>query len=267
MEFREILFNIDQGVATATLNRPDIRNAITQPEIIAEIKTVCKQVNENMDIRVLIITAVDPAYSSGGNVKDMKDRKGMFQGSPAEIMEKYRSNLQDVLLAVYNVEIPTIAAVNGSAVGAGCGLALMCDIRVASRKATFGETFLNVGLVTGDGSAFTLSRTVGMSKACELIFTGATIDADTALGVGLVNYVVEHEQLSVKANEIAANIASKPPQALRMTKRLIRTGQHSTLAHIMEEAAAFQSLCHYTEDHMEALSAMFEKRQPKYAGK
>jgi len=267
MEFKEILFQIDQGIATMTLNRPDIRNAITHREIIEEIKSVCKQVNDDLDIKVLIVTAVDPAYSSGGNVKDMKDRKGMFQGTPAQIMEKYRSNLQDVLLSVYNVEIPTIAAINGSAVGAGCGLALMCDIRVASRKATFGETFLNVGLVTGDGSAFTLPRTVGMAKACELIFTGATIDADTALNVGLINYVVEHEQLSVKANEIAANIASKPPQALRMTKRLIRTGQHSTLVQIMEEAAAFQSLCHYTEDHMEALSAMFEKRQPKYMGR
>jgi len=267
MEYKEILFQIDQGIATMTLNRPDIRNAITHREIIEEIKCVCKQVNEDLDIKVLIVTAVDPAYSSGGNVKDMKDRKGMFQGTPAQIMEKYRSNLQDVLLSVYNVEIPTIAAINGSAVGAGCGLALMCDIRVASRKATFGETFLNVGLVTGDGSAFTLPRTVGMAKACELIFTGATIDADTALSVGLINYVVEHEQLSAKANEIAANIASKPPQALRMTKRLIRTGQHSTLVQIMEEAAAFQSLCHYTEDHMEALSAMFEKRQPKYMGR
>lgn len=267
MEFKEILFQIDQGIATMTLNRPDIRNAITHREIIEEIKSVCKQVNEDMDIKVLIVTAVDPAYSSGGNVKDMKDRKGMFQGTPAQIMEKYRSNLQDVLLSVYNVEIPTIAAINGSAVGAGCGLALMCDIRVASRKATFGETFLNVGLVTGDGSAFTLPRTVGMAKACELIFTGATIDADTALSVGLINYVVEHEQLSAKSNEIAANIASKPPQALRMTKRLIRTAQHSTLVQIMEEAAAFQSLCHYTEDHMEALSAMFEKRQPKYMGR
>lgn len=267
MEYKEILFQIDQGIATMTLNRPDIRNAITHREIIEEIKCVCKQVNEDLDIKVLIVTAVDPAYSSGGNVKDMKDRKGMFQGTPAQIMEKYRSNLQDVLLSVYNVEIPTIAAINGSAVGAGCGLALMCDIRVASRKATFGETFLNVGLVTGDGSAFTLPRTVGMAKACELIFTGATIDADTALNVGLINYVVEHEQLSAKANEIAANIASKPPQALRMTKRLIRTGQHSTLVQIMEEAAAFQSLCHYTEDHMEALSAMFEKRQPKYMGR
>ena len=267
MEYKEILFQIDHGIATITLNRPDIRNAITHREIIEEIKSVCKQVNEDLNVKALIVTAVDPAYSSGGNVKDMKDRKGMFQGTPAEIMEKYRSNLQEVLLTVYNVEVPTIAAVNGSAVGAGCGLALMCDIRVASRKATFGETFLNVGLVTGDGSAFTLPRTIGMAKACELIFTGATIDADTALSVGLINYVVDHEQLLAKANEIAANIASKPPQALRMTKRLIRTGQHSTLVHIMEEAAAFQSLCHYTEDHMEALSAMFEKRQPKFMGR
>jgi len=267
MEYKEILFKIDQGIATITLNRPDIRNAITHREIIEEIKSVCKQVNENLNVKALIVTAVDPAYSSGGNVKDMKDRKGMFQGTPAEIMEKYRSNLQEVLLTVYNVEIPTIAAVNGSAVGAGCGLALMCDIRVASQKATFGETFLNVGLVTGDGSAFTLPRTIGMAKACELIFTGATIDADTALSVGLINYVVEHEQLLAKANEIAVNIASKPPQALRMTKRLIRTGQHSTLVYIMEEAAAFQSLCHYTEDHMEALSSMFEKRQPKFMGR
>jgi enoyl-CoA hydratase/carnithine racemase len=267
MEYKEILFQIDHGIATITLNRPDIRNAITHREIIEEIKSVCKQVNEDLNVKALIVTAVDPAYSSGGNVKDMKDRKGMFQGTPAEIMEKYRSNLQEVLLTVYNVEVPTIAAVNGSAVGAGCGLALMCDIRVASRKATFGETFLNVGLVTGDGSAFTLPRTIGMAKACELIFTGATIDADTALSVGLINYIVEHEQLLAKANEIAVNIASKPPQALRMTKRLIRTGQHSTLVHIMEEAAAFQSLCHYTEDHMEALSAMFEKRQPKFMGR
>jgi enoyl-CoA hydratase/carnithine racemase len=267
MEYKEILFQIDHGIATITLNRPDIRNAITHREIIEEIKSVCKQVNEDLNVKALIVTAVDPAYSSGGNVKDMKDRKGMFQGTPAEIMEKYRSNLQEVLLTVYNVEVPTIAAVNGSAVGAGCGLALMCDIRVASRKATFGETFLNVGLVTGDGSAFTLPRTIGMAKACELIFTGATIDADIALSVGLINYIVEHEQLLAKANEIAVNIASKPPQALRMTKRLIRTGQHSTLVHIMEEAAAFQSLCHYTEDHMEALSAMFEKRQPKFMGR
>ena len=267
MEFKEILFQNEAGVATMTLNRADIRNALTHPEMIAEIKSVCDRVNADLDTRVLIVTAVDPAFSSGGNVKDMKERKGMFSGSPAQIMENYRRNIQDVLLAVYNVEIPTVAAVNGSAVGAGCGMALMCDLRVASRKATFGETFLNVGLIPGDGSAFTLPRAIGMARASELIFAGDTIDAETALAMGLINYVVDHDKLLVKANELAAKIASKPPRALRMTKHLLRTGQHSTLQQTMDNAAAFQSLCHHTEDHMEALSAMFEKRQPKFSGK
>lgn len=267
MEFKEILFQIDQGIATITLNRPDIRNAITHPEIIAEIKYVCDTVNKDLTTKVLIVTGVEPAYSSGGNVKEMKERKGMFQGSPGQVMENYRRNIQDVLLAVYNVEIPTIAAINGSAVGAGCGLALMCDIRIASQKASFGETFLNVGLIPGDGSAFTLPRAIGMAKACELIFAADTIDAETAFNLGLINHVVEHEKLMEKSIELAAKIASKPPQALRMTKRLMRAGQNSTLQHIMDDAAALQALCHYTEDHMEALSAMFEKRQPKFMGK
>jgi enoyl-CoA hydratase/carnithine racemase len=266
MEFKEILFQSEHGVATMTLNRADIRNALTHPEMIAEIKSVCDRVNADLDTKVLIVTAVDPAFSSGGNVKDMKERKGMFSGSPAQIMENYRRNIQDVLLAVYNVEIPTVAAVNGSAVGAGCGMALMCDLRVASRKATFGETFLNVGLIPGDGSAFTLPRAIGMARASELIFAGDTIDAETALAMGLINYVVDHDKLLEKATELAAKIAAKPPRALRMTKRLLRTGQHSTLQQTMDQAAAFQSLCHYTEDHMEALSAMFEKRQPKFSG-
>lgn len=267
MEFKEIQFQSEKGVATMTLNRPDIRNAITHPEMIHEIKEVCRRVNEDIRTQVLIITAADPAFSSGGNVKDMKDRKGMFHGTPAQIVENYRRNIQDVLLTVYGVEIPTIAAVNGSAVGAGCGLALMCDLRVASRKATFGETFLNVGLIPGDGSAFTLPRAIGMARASELIFAADTIDAETALAMGLINYVVDHEQLLDKAGELAAKIASKPPQALRLTKRLLRAGQHSTLAEIMERSAAYQSLCHFTEDHDEALAAMFEKRKPVFKGK
>lgn len=267
MEFKEILFQVDEGIATLTLNRADIRNAITHPDMIAEIKSACDYVNSHLDTRVLILTAVDPAFSSGGNVKDMKERKGMFAGTPAELVVQYRKNLQDVLLSVYNVEIPTIAAVNGSAVGAGCGLALMCDIRVASRKATFGETFLNVGLIPGDGSAFTLPRVVGMAKASELIFTSETIDADIALALGLLNHVVDHEDLRQKSREIAAKIAGRPPQAVRLTKKLLRLGAHSTLEESMVNAAAYQALCHFTEDHMEALNAMFEKRKPVFLGK
>ena len=267
MEFKEILFQVNDGIATLTLNRADIRNAITHPDMIAEIKAACDYVNTHLHTRVLILTAVDPAFSSGGNVKDMKERKGMFAGTPAEIVEQYRKNLQEVLLSVYNVEIPTIAAINGSAVGAGCGLALMCDIRIASRKATFGETFLNVGLIPGDGSAFTLPRVIGMAKASELIFTAETINADTALSMGFLNHVVDHEALLQKSREVATKIAERPPQAVRLTKKLLRLGAHSTLVESMQQAAAYQSLCHFTEDHMEALNAMFEKRKPLFQGK
>lgn len=267
MEFKEILFDVNQGIATLTLNRADIRNAITHPDMIAEIKTACEYVNTHLETRVLILTAVDPAFSSGGNVKDMKERKGMFAGTPAELVEQYRKNLQEVLLSVYNVEIPTIAAVNGSAVGAGCGLALMCDIRIASRKATFGETFLNVGLIPGDGSAFTLPRVIGMARASELIFTSETVDAETAHALGLLNHVVDHEHLLPKSLEIAAKIAGRPPQAVRLTKKLLRQGVHSTLEQSMMHAAAYQSLCHFTDDHMEALNAMFAKRPPVFQGK
>jgi enoyl-CoA hydratase/carnithine racemase len=267
MDYKEILFHVYEGIAVLTLNRADIRNAITHPEMIAEIKAACNEANTRSDTRVLILTAVDPAFSSGGNVKDMKERKGMFAGSPAELTQRYRTHLQEVLLSVYDVEIPTIAAINGSAVGAGCGLALMCDIRVASRKATFGETFLNVGLIPGDGSAFTLPRVIGMAKASELIFTSETIDADTALALGLLNHVVEHEDLMEKAQEIARKIAVRPPQAVRLTKKLLRRGTHATLEESMHQAAAYQALCHFTEDHMEALNAMFEKRKPVFQGK
>jgi enoyl-CoA hydratase/carnithine racemase len=165
------------------------------------------------------------------------------------------------------VEIPTLAAVNGAAVGAGLGLALVCDIRVASRQATFGQTVLNVGLIPGDGSAHTLPRAIGMAKACELFFTGDMIDAEAALTNGLVNCVADHDKLMEAAGAIAKKIASKPPQALRMTKSLLRAGQNTTLVENMQLAAAYQSLCHYTEDHMEALSAMFEKRKPAFQGK
>ena len=109
MEFKEILFHVEGGIATLTLNRADIRNAITHPDMIAEIQAACALVNHSLDTRVLIITATDPAFSSGGNIKDMKERKGMFAGTPAELVEQYRKNLQEVLLGVYNVEVPTVA--------------------------------------------------------------------------------------------------------------------------------------------------------------
>ncbi|MBS3759437.1 MAG: crotonase/enoyl-CoA hydratase family protein [Desulfobacterales bacterium] len=267
MAYQEILFESRAAVATLTLNRPDIRNAITGKEIIAEVEDAVGRVNADPDCRVLIITAVDPSFSAGGNVKDMAEKKGMFAGTPAQVMEGYRENIQRIPLAVYGCGVPTIAAVNGPAIGAGCDLSLMCDMRIASRRAKFGETFVSVGLIPGDGGAYFLPRVVGMARACELTFTGDVIDAERALEIGLINYCVGHEELMDKARELAGRIAEKPPEALRMAKRLLYAGQDMTLRHLLDQSAAYQALCHHTDDHMEALNAMFEKRRPGFKGK
>ena len=267
MDFKEILFEIKGRIATLTLNRPDIRNAISSLDIIEEIQTACQMINNDMSVNVLIITAKDPAFSAGGNVKDMAAKQGMFGGTPSRLMENYRKNIQRIPLAVHEVAVPTIAAVNGPAIGAGCDLALMCDMRIASERAKFGETFLSVGLIPGDGGAYFLPRVVGMARACEMTFTGEVIEANKASAIGLVNDVVAHDQLMSAALELAEKIAAKPPEALRMSKRLLYAGQSSTLRQLLDQSAACQALCHHTDDHMEALNAMFEKRDPVFKGK
>jgi enoyl-CoA hydratase/carnithine racemase len=259
MDFKEIIFKVEKGVAVITLNRPDIRNAISGIEIIREIEEACGIVNQDMTIKVMILTAADPAFSSGGNIKDMVEKKGMFRGSLSELMESYRRNIQRIPLAVHHVETPTIAAVNGPAIGAGCDLALMCDIRVASEKAVFGETFINIGLIPGDGGAYFLPKIVGMAKACELSFTGDIVDASQALRIGLINDMVSHEKLMETTKGLAEKIASKPSMALRMTKRLLYMGQKHGLKELLEQSASYQALCHFSDEHQQALSALRKK--------
>jgi enoyl-CoA hydratase/carnithine racemase len=259
MQFKEIVFEVENGIAVITLNRPDIRNAISGIEIIREMEEACKIVNQDITIKVMILAAADPAFSSGGNIKDMAEKKGMFAGSPTEVMESYRRNIQRIPLAVHHVETPTIAAVNGPAIGAGCDLALMCDMRTASEKAIFGETFINIGLIPGDGGAYFLPRIVGMARACELSFTGEIIDAPHALKIGLINDMVSHEKLMETTKKLAEKIASKPSAALRMTKRLLYMGQKHGLKELLEQSAAYQALCHYSDEHQHALSVLLKK--------
>ena len=266
MEYESIRYEVNNRIATLTLDLPEVRNAISGQKTIEEIESVCHRVNTDKSINVLIITGTDPAFSSGGNLKDIAERKGMFEGSPTQLMEGYRRNIQRIPIAVYQTEVPTIAAVNGPAIGAGCDLALMCDIRVASLKATFGEPFLNVGLIPGDGGAFFLPRAVGLARACELTFTCDIINSDRALEIGLVNYTVNHDKLMTKTLEIAEKIANKPPEALRLSKRLLYMGQSHSLQSLLEQSAAYQALCHQTQDHLEALDAIFEKRAAVFKG-
>ncbi|MCP3926146.1 MAG: crotonase/enoyl-CoA hydratase family protein [Desulfobacterales bacterium] len=269
MDFQDIIFEAsnETRIAKITFNTPETRNAITAERTIDEIEEACKIVNSNRKINVLIITGTDPAFSSGGNVKDMQEKKGMFDGTPTELMNNYMKYVQRIPKVLYSVETPIIASVNGPAIGAGFDITMMCDIRIASEKAKFGETFLNVGIIPGDGGAYFLPRAVGMAKACELTFTGDIIDAKEALKIGLVNYVVPHKNLNEKTMEISKKIAAKPPEALRMSKRLLYMGQNMSMNDLLNQSAAYQSICHYTEDHMEALSAFFEKREAHFKGK
>jgi 1,4-dihydroxy-2-naphthoyl-CoA synthase len=190
----------------------------------------------------------------------MRDKKGIAGGSAREIADGYRAGIQRIPLALYNLEVPTIAAVNGPAIGAGCDLACMCDIRIASSKAKFAESFVKLGIIPGDGGAWLLPRTVGMSKAAELTFTGDTIGADEALACGLVSRVVAPEELMSAANTLAERIAANPGPALRMAKRLLREGQHVRLDTLLEMSAAFQAIAHHTPEHDAALAAFLEKK-------
>ena len=250
-----VLFEQSDGVATLTLNKPEERNALSTQEQWDEVVAACERVARDQTIRALIVTGAGSAFCAGGNVKDMRDKKGIAGGTPYEIREGYRHGIQRIPLALYNLDVPTIAAVNGPAIGAGCDLACMCDIRIASTKAKFAESFVKLGIIPGDGGAWLLPRVVGMSKAAELTFTGDTIGAEEALAIGMVSRVVAPEELLKEAQALAARIAANPAPALRMAKRLMREGQHMRLDSLLEMSAAFQAIGHHTREHDQAIEA------------
>ncbi len=165
---------------------------------------------------------------------------------------------------MYRLEVPIIAAVNGAAIGAGFDLAMMCDMRIASTNASFAEVFVKLGIIPGDGGAWFLPRAIGMARASEMAFTGDRLDAKNALEWGLVSRVVEPENLMNEARALADRVAANPPEALRMTKRLIREGQRVDLETLLEISCGMQAIAHHTADHREAVDAMFEKRDPQF---
>ncbi len=266
--FTQITFEVADRVAVLTLNRPDIRNPISHEAMIVDIERACARANTDMGISCLVITGAGSAFSAGGNVKDMADRADMFGGSPVEVSRGYRYGIQRIPLAVEAVEVPTICAVNGPAIGAGCDLTFMCDLRIAAEEARFGETFVNLGIVPGDGGAYFLPRALGAQKAAEMIFTGRVIGAKEALEAGLVLKVVPAAQLMPATMELAREIARKPPHTLRLAKILYRQGMRATnIRDFLDTCASFQALCHHTEDHMEAVHALLEKRTGTYKGR
>jgi enoyl-CoA hydratase/carnithine racemase len=256
-----LLVEKDGPIVTITMNRPEERNPLTGH--FDEFVEACTRINADQSVKCVILTGAGPAFCAGGNVKDMRDKKGIASGTSREIMDGYRNGIQRIPLAFYHLEVPSIAAVNGPAIGAGNDLACMCDIRIASDTAVFAESFVKLGIIPGDGGAWLLPRTVGMSKAAEMTFTGDRIDAKEALACGLVSRVVPAADLMKEARALAGRIASNPGVTLRMSKRLLREGQHMRIDSLLEMSAAFQAICHFTPEHDAAVQAFFDGRGGK----
>ncbi len=219
---------------------------------VALIQAVA-EAESNADIGAIVLTGAGRGFCAGAHLDDLLGAQ-----NAEELAAIYTG-----FLAVAHSTLPTIAAVNGAAVGAGCDLACMCDIRIGSEKARFAESFAKLGIISGDGGAYLLPKLVGMSKAAEMTFTGDMIGAEEALTIGLISKVVPHETLMDEAHILAGKIAANPGHSLRMSKKLLREGVHSRLETVLEMAAAFQALAHHTDEHDVAVNALIAAMEKK----
>ena len=260
-----LLYEQQGGVVTLTMNEPARRNPLTGNTAVADFLRAIDRIHNDRSVRAVILTGAGTAFSSGGDIKDMERQASGAVGG-MEIRQEYRTGIQRLPLALFNLEVPIIAAINGAAIGAGLDLACMCDIRLASEHAKFAESFVKLGIIPGDGGAWLLPRLIGLSRASEMSFTGDMIGAEQALAWGLVSRVVAADKLIEEATALAQRIAANPPNAVRLSKRLLREGMHVRLDTLLEMAAAFQALSHQTGDHQEAVAAFLEKRTAVFKG-
>ena len=263
-----VLYEKTGRIAILTLNRPDSRNAIGSFDDCEALVAALARAENDPDISVAILTGAGSAFSAGGDLRGMRDRNGIGPlETPADTRMNYRRGVQKITLALANLEIATIAAINGHAVGLGCDLACLCDMRIASDQAKFAASFVKIGIVPGDGGAWILPNVIGHARAAEMILTGDTLTADVAYEYGLLNKVAPPETVMDEAMALARRIEANPPRSVRLAKRLLVEARHSRLGDILELSAAYQALAHETDDHREALDAFFEKRPPKFTGK
>ncbi|MBI3031057.1 MAG: enoyl-CoA hydratase [Candidatus Rokubacteria bacterium] len=261
MGFGTILLEKSEHIATLTLNRPDARNAIDlvmREEIVAALD----EMEAEESTRVLIITGAREHFCAGGDVKTMQAKRHTAAEGRARVQL-----LNRMVLRLVSFAKPTLAMVDGYAVGAGFNLALGCDLIVASDRARFGQVFSKIGLVPDGGGTYFLPRLVGPAKAKELIFTADLIDAEEALRLGLVNRVVPAGDLRQATLGLARRIAEGPPKALALAKHLLNRSATLDLAGALDLEAFAQSLTITSEDHQEGLRAFFEKRPPKFEGR
>lgn len=264
MTYKCLLYAVEDAIATLTLNRPERLNALGDT-LRQDLYDAVTKAAADPDVRVLVITGAGRGFCSGGDVKSMSERD---QGAaPSPFSEKLTPIRDRVVLAMRDCPKPIIAAINGAAAGAGMNLALACDMRIASSAAKFSQAFVKRGIAPDWGGSWLLPRVVGTAKACELIFTGDSIDAAEALELGIVNAVVAPEELMAATRRLAGKIAAGPPVAMALSKRAIYHNQDVDLRSGLEFETFAQGVCRETEDSKEGVKAFMEKRAPVFRGK
>lgn len=266
---QDLLFAREGKVATITLNRPDRLNAFSVSMIEGWLAAL-EEVRRDPAIHVAVVTGAGRAFCSGGDVKAMASGTGFMAGqgeeaaTPEGIKASLWGSIQRIPLLLESIDKPVIAAVNGDAMGAGCDMALMCDLRYASDRARFAESYIRVGLVPGDGGAYLLPRLVGLPRALEMLWTGDPIDAREAERVGLVNRVVPHEELMPATMEMAERLARGPQMAMRVIKRAAYQGLTSNLRTALGGISSHMAVISQTEDYKEGVRAVLERRAPVF---
>lgn len=248
------------------MNNPEQSNAITL-EMVDSFCKVLKYADFDPGIRVIIVTGEGKNFCSGGDVKAMQDKTGMFQGESNELRMRYIHGIQQIPKTIEDLSTPIIAMVNGAAIGAGCDLAMMCDLRIGTSTTKFGETFTKIGLVPGDGGTFFVQRVVGYAKAMEMTLTGDLYEGQKAKDFGLMNFLVDDFQLTAETEKLAVRIANNAPVAQQMAKKAMKVSYLHDLQTSLDLLAAFQGITQRTQDHFEALEAVKAKRTPEFKGK
>ena len=259
-----LIYEKEGAVVTLTMNEPEKRNPLSASATFSNVVATMDRIHDDPGVRCVILTGNGPSFSAGGDIRVMK-QQATPEVSEIEIRHFYRRGIQKMARAIFDLEVPIIAAINGHAIGAGLDLACLCDIRIASETAKLASSFIKVGIVPGDGGAWLLPRVIGMSRAAEMMLTGDTIDARKALEWNLVSQVVPLDQLMTAAREMAGRIAQNPSHSIRLTKRLMRESLRAPFDTVMELSAVYQAVSHKTPDHTEAVNAFLEKRAPQYS--
>ena len=254
------------AVVTIVIDDPPRKNTIS-PELIGGLVDACAAIDADPTVGCAILTARGDIFCAGGNIKAMYAREGHFAGNAAQIRRSYITGVQSIARAMFALETPVIAAVNGAAMGAGLDIAMMCPIRIASDRAKFAESFINLGLTSAAGGAWFLTRGIGGSAAAEMTLTGDPVDAAEALRLGIISRLVPPEDLMTTAQAIAARIVRHPIQSIRLNTRLLRESARLDLTAALELAAAMQAIVQQTDDQYEAVAAALEKRPPQFKGR